>query len=64
MLFRSQLFLQTVVTVILQQKLDDKTRLKWEEFSSDHDESVPPCIEFVEFLDFKVRQLESVSCQT
>ena len=42
------------------QKLDDKTWLKWEEFSSDH-ESVPPCTELLKFLDLKVRQLESVS---
>ena len=27
----------TVLTVILQQKLDEKTRLKWAEFSSEHE---------------------------
>ena len=46
----------TVLTVILQQKLDDKTRLKWAEFSSNN-ESVPPCTEFLKFLDLQARQL-------
>ena len=50
----------TVLTVILQQKLDDKTQLKWAEFSSDH-ENVPPCTELLKFLDLQARQLESVS---
>ena len=49
----------TVLTVILQQKLDEKTRLKWAEFSSEH-ESVPPCTELLKFLDFQARQPESV----
>ena len=48
----------TVLTVILQQKLDEKTRLKWAEFSSEH-ESVPPCTELLKFLDLQARQLES-----
>ena len=50
----------TVLTVILQQKLDEKTRLKWAEFSSEH-ESVPPCTELLKFLDLQARQLESVT---
>ena len=50
----------TVLTVILQQKLDEKTRLKWAEFSSEH-ESVPPCTELLKFLDLQARQLESVA---
>ena len=49
-----------VVTVILQQKLDEKTQLKWAEFIS-HSKSVPPCNEFLKFLDLRARQLESVS---
>ena len=49
----------TVLAVILQQKLDKKTRLKCEEFSSDH-KSVPPCSEVLKFLDVQARQLESV----
>ena len=56
---KSDLF-DTVLTVILQQKLDEKTRLKWEEFSSEH-ESVPPCTELLKFLDLQARQLESVT---
>ena len=50
----------TVLTVILQQKLDEKTRLKWEEFSSNNG-SVPSCTEPLEFLDVQAKQLESVS---
>ena len=50
----------TVLTAILQQKLDEKTRLKWSEFSSEH-ESVPPCTELLKFLDLQARQLESVT---
>ena len=50
---------ETVLTVILQQKLDEKTRLKWAEFNSDS-ENVPPCTEFLKFLDLHARHLESV----
>ena len=50
----------TVLTVILQQKLDEKTRLKWAGFSSEH-ESVPSCTELLKFLDLQARQLESVT---
>ena len=50
----------TVLTVILQQKLDNRTRPKWAGFSSDH-ESVPPCTELLKFLDLQARQLESVT---
>ena len=50
----------TVFTVILQKKLDDKTQLKWAEFSSDH-ESVPPCTDLLKFLDLQARQLQSVT---
>ena len=46
--------------MILQQKLDDKTRLKSQEFSSDH-ESVPTCTELLKFLHLQARQLESAS---
>ena len=41
-----------VLTVILQQKLDEKMWLKWEEFSSEH-ESVTPCTELLKFLDLQ-----------
>ena len=51
---------KTQVTVILQQKLDEKTQLNWAEFSSDS-ENVPPCTEFLKFLDLHARHLESVS---
>ena len=50
----------TVLTVILQQRLDEKTRLKWAEFSSEH-ESVPPSTELLKFLDLQARQLESAA---
>ena len=50
----------TVLTVILQQMLDEKTRQKWAEFSSEH-ESVPPCTELLKFLDLQARQPESVA---
>ena len=50
----------TVLTVILQQKLDEKTRLKWAEFSSDH-ESVPQCFELLKFLELQARQLGNVT---
>ena len=39
----------TVLTVILQQKLDEKTRLKWAEFNDDK-EGVPLCTEFLKIL--------------
>ena len=39
----------TVLTVIFQQKLDENTRLKWAEFSSEH-ECVPPCTELLRVL--------------
>ena len=51
---------ESLLTVILQQKLDNKTRLKWSKFNSDSD-NVPPCTENLKFLDFHARQLESVS---
>ena len=51
---------ETLLTVILQQKLDEKTRLKWLEFNSDSD-SGPPCTKILKFLDLHVGQLESVS---
>ena len=35
---------KTLLTVILQQKLDEKTWLKWAEFNSDND-NVPLCME-------------------
>ena len=50
----------TVLTVILQQKLDEKTRLKWAEFSCEH-ESVPPCTELLKFLNLYARQVENVT---
>ena len=50
----------TVLTVILQQNLYNKTRLNWAEFSIEH-ESVPPCTELLKFLDLQARQLESVA---
>ena len=50
----------TVLTVVLPQKLDDKTWLKWAEFSRDS-ENVPPSTELLKFLDLQFRQLESVS---
>ena len=50
----------TVLTVILQQKLDERTRLKWAEFSCES-EQVPPCTELLKFLDLQARNLESVS---
>ena len=56
---KSYLF-DTVLTMILQQKLDETTRLKWAEFSSNN-ESVPPCTELLKFLDLQARQLKSVS---
>ena len=49
----------TLLTVILQQKLDKKTWLKWAEFNSDS-ENVP-CTEFLTFLELHARHLESVS---
>ena len=56
---KSDLF-DTVLSVILQQKLDEKTWLKWAEFSSDC-ENVPTCTELLKFLDLQARQLEGVS---
>ena len=50
----------TALTVILQQKLEAKTRLKWPELSSNN-ESVPPCTEHLKFLYLQARQLASVS---
>ena len=51
---------EMVLAVILQQKLDEKTQLKWVEFSNDS-ENVPPYTEFLKFLDLDVRHVESVS---
>ena len=50
----------TVVAVILQQKLDHRTGLKWAKFSSDN-VSVPLCTELIN-LDLQARQLDSVCC--
>ena len=49
-----------LLTVILQQKLDEKTWLKWAEFKSDCD-NAPLCTEFLKFLDLHARHLEIVS---
>ena len=51
---------ETLLTVILQQKLDERTQLKLAEFNSDSD-NVPPCTEFLKFLDLHARHLENVS---
>ena len=51
---------ETLLTVILQQKLDEKTRLKWAEFNSNSN-NVPSSMEFLKFLDLHARHLESVS---
>ena len=45
--------LDIVLTVILQQKLDEKTRLKWAKFISEH-ESLPPCTDLRKFLDLHI----------
>ena len=45
---------ETLLTVILQQKLDENTRLKWAEFNSDSD-NVRPCTEILKFLDLHAR---------
>ena len=49
-----------LLTVILQQKLDEKTLLKWAEFNRDSD-SVQLCTKIFKFLDLHARQLDSVS---
>ena len=49
--------------MIQQQKLDEKTRLRWVEFNSDS-ENLPPCTEFLKFLHLHARHLESVSHTT
>ena len=54
---------EMVQTVILQQKLDKKTQLKSAEFNSDS-KNVPPCTEFLKFLDLHARHLECVSYWT
>ena len=46
--------------MILKQKLDDKKRLKWAEFSGDQ-ENIPTCTELLKFLDLQARQLDSTS---
>ena len=51
---------EMLLTVILQQKLEEKTRLKWSEFNSDSD-NIPMCTEFLKFLDLHAKHLESVS---
>ena len=51
---------ETLLTVILQQKLDEKTRLRWAEFNSEGD-NVASCTEFLQFLDLHARYLKSVS---
>ena len=51
---------ETLLTLILQQKLDEKTWLNWAEFNSDSN-IVPPCMEILKFLDLHARPLESVS---
>ena len=51
---------EALLTVILQQKLDEKTRLKWAEFNSDSD-NVPPCTELLKFLDLHARHMQA--CQ-
>ena len=51
---------EALLTVVLQQNLDEKTRLKWAEFNSDSD-NVQQCTELLKFLDLHARHLESVS---
>ena len=51
----SDLF-DTVLTVILQQKLHEKTGLNWAELNSDY-ESIPPGTEFVKFLELQAKQM-------
>ena len=51
---------ETVLTVILQQKLDKKTQLKWVEFNRDS-KNVPLCTELLKFLNLHARLLEGVS---
>ena len=55
--------LETLPTVIMQQKLDKKTWLNWAEFNS-NSENVPLCLEFLKFIDLHVGYLENVSYQT
>ena len=50
----------TVLTVLLHQKLDNETQLKWVEYSN-NSERVQACTEFFKFLDLQVRHLESIS---
>ena len=52
----------TVLTVILQQKVDKKTQLKLSYYSN-NSENIPPCTEFLKFLDLQARHLDSMWTQ-
>ena len=51
---------EALLTVILQQKLDEKTPSKWVEFNNGSD-NVPLSTEFLKFFDLFARYLETVS---
>ena len=51
--------LETYLTVVIELKLDEGTKLKWSEYSSER-ATTPPYEELLKFLDIQVRHCESV----
>ena len=51
--------LDTFLTIVMELKLDEVTRLKWMEFSDDR-QTTPPHDEIMKFLDLQARHYESM----
>ena len=52
--------LDTFLTIAMELKMDEVTRLKWMEYSNDS-QTTPPYSEFLKFLDMQARHFESVT---
>ena len=53
-----QFDLETFLTSVMELKLDERTRLKWMEYSNDHMKT-PPYTELLKFLDVQAQHFES-----
>ena len=54
--------LDTFLTIVMELKLDEVTRLKWMEFSNDC-QTTPPYDEILKLLDLQARHYESMSTE-
>ena len=51
-----------VLTIVMEQKLDEVTKLKWMEYSNDS-KTTPPYSELLKFLNFQAQHFESTPCE-